>query len=1132
MNYFSPDPVYFAGIHRFDSGYSSQRYSHRFMEDRLHGSLLKIPLLLLTFFSLPATILFAQPGIEWDKKYGGNMAEKFVTMTATPDGGYILAGNSNSGMSGEKSEPKRGPVAQTPFTETDYWIVKIAADGSKQWDKTIGGNGQDQLSAIISTSDGGYLVGGTSRSNASGEKSQDAWNPQASDLNKKNDYWIIKLAANGSKQWDKTIGGTVTDDLKSIAQTADGGYILAGNSNSSNSGDKSQRPKGSTDYWVVKITSDGTKQWDKAIGGSGEEDLTAVKQTSDGGYILAGSSNSPVSSDKTEAGRGHYDYWLVKISENGTKQWDKTYGGNTSDVCSSFITTADGGYLLGGTSFSTKSGEKSENYKGINDYWVVKVSSDGALQWDKTIGGYGVEYLKSVGSVNDGGYILAGYSESGAGADKTSPNKGLSDYWLVKISADGTKIWDKTLGTHSNDFLGCALQTADGGFLLAGDVDTGLAIGDKTQGNKDTFSGYTDFWLVKLTPEGSDKKLILSSPALTFETTRGSPLAPPQTVNLTGNTGTPNVTLTVREESNWLVGPASGTGMLQFSLSETGIVWDGSSETIVVATAPGYERAILKVTLHARAAAAQFRLGNVGDISVMVDEKIRWQFEGDADPGQSVAYSLINAPAGAMVNTSTGLFEWTPNLAGVYTYTVKGVTSGPPVLSDEKEMTVTVTERTSNETVRINAAGPLINTSDGHSFMADAYFGGQDRVSAVPQGDIANTTDDDLYRTGRCSPSFNYSIPVRNGNFQVILHFAETWFGAPGRGPGGVGKRRFHVNIEDQRKLTNYDIFARAGGAMRAVKETFPVTVTDNVMNIGFLSGAADMPRIAAIEIIMVERLARMELPLIADAYVNDGTFADTNFGSDPTLVVKTGTGNSILRNSYLKFGLGDNSDFTVAKLSIFGSNVEYSKSDFVALSAFGLSNDSWTENGITWNNAPAPAGPPIASTNILSEYDSNRYYIFDVTDFVRTERAGDKIATFMLKDSKSSNQKLSFQSKEGNYQPLLVIYTHSPYTPTARLSQDISIPSTEFEIEKSSIYPNPAQKSFTLQISDKHDLHLSAELVDVSGKRMRLNIPKDIRPGSKTEVDLAPLSVRPGIYLINLRSTVFMETHKLMITQ
>ncbi|QRR00777.1 CBM96 family carbohydrate-binding protein [Dyadobacter sandarakinus] len=1092
-------------------------------------SIQRLALVCILLFLSPATLLFAQPGIEWDKKYGGNMAERLATMIATPDGGYILAGNSNSGISGEKSQPNRGPAAQTPYTFGDYWIVKIGADGSKQWDRTLGGDSQDQLTTIITTSDGGYLAGGTSWSNVSGEKSQDAWNDQASDGNKRKDYWIVKLAADGTKQWDKTIGGTVTDDLKSMAQTSDGGYILAGNSNSSNSGDKSQRSKGLTDFWVVKITADGTKEWDKAIGGSLQERVASVKQTADGGYILAGTSSSPVSTSKSAERRGNADYWLVKLSSDGTKQWDKAYGGSNIDECTAVTVTADGGYLLGGTSSSLKSGEKSENSRrGSYDYWIVKVTSDGTFQWDKTIGGYEAEYLKSVTQAADGGYILAGYSESGAGVDKTQPKKGLSDYWVVKVTSDGTKIWDKTLGTSVSDYLSCVLQTPDGGYLVAGDTDTGIASGDKTQDN----NGAQDFWLVKLTPEGSDRKLMFSNQTLTFEATRNNPLPPPQTVTLTGNAGAPVVSLGVREGSNWLVVPDPGTGPLQFGLSASGIVWNATSETLVTASAPGYERAILQVTLHAREATTRFRLENVADRSLLVDQPISLEISGNAGPGQTVTYSLTDSPAGAMINPSTGLFEWTPNMAGTYTFNIKGVTSGPPVLSDEQAMTVTVSERSDIETIRINAAGPDLNTADGRSFIADNYYDGSIRVSTVPEGDIAETSDDELYRTGRCSPYFDYRIPVRNGNYRVVLHFAETWFGVAGRGPAGVGKRRFHVDIEGQRRLTNYDIFARAGGPMRAIQETTPVTVTDNVININFLSGAADMPRIAAIEVILVERLARIELPLLADAYVNDGKFANTNFGSDPGLIVKTGVGNDVLRNSYLKFGLGDFPDITLAKLGMYGGNVEYQKSDYVTLSVFGLQNDSWTENGITWNNAPAQTSQPIGSTNISSSYDSNNYYETDVTGFVRAEQAGDKVATFMLRDIRSTNQKLTFESKEGRYRPQLVIYTNAPYALTARIGSEIPVLSSHIDVKKTAVYPNPAQKSFTLEIGNKHDSNLSAELIDVSGKSMRLHLPKDIIPGSKAEIDLTPLGVKPGIYLINVRSTIFTETHKLLIIQ
>ena len=152
--------------------------------------------------------------------------------------------------------------------------------------------------------------------------------------------------------------------------------------------------------------------------------------------------------------------------------------------------------------------------------------------------------------------------------------------------------------------------------------------------------------------------------------------------------------------------------------------------------------------------------------------------------------------------------------------------------------------------VAINSGGESFNASGNRQFTADAYYGGTDRTSSIYSGDILNTTDDVLYQTVRATPSFHYSIPVQSETVNVVLHFAETWWGAPGRGVGGVGKRLFHVDIEGSRKLTNYDIFAKAGGAVRAIQETIPITVTDGVLNINFLSGSADMPKISAIEVL------------------------------------------------------------------------------------------------------------------------------------------------------------------------------------------------------------------------------------------------------------------------------------------
>ena len=179
-------------------------------------------------------------------------------------------------------------------------------------------------------------------------------------------------------QWQNTIGGGLVDVLYSMQQTNDGGYILVGNSSSNISGDKTENSQGGADYWVVKLDSSGTIQWQNTIGGNERDILYSIQQTNDGGYILGGSSLSDISGDKTENSQGGLDYWVVKLDSSGTIQWQNTIGGNGGDRLFSIQQTGDGGYILGGFSNSPISGDKTEDSLGY-DYWVVKLSPDSLL---------------------------------------------------------------------------------------------------------------------------------------------------------------------------------------------------------------------------------------------------------------------------------------------------------------------------------------------------------------------------------------------------------------------------------------------------------------------------------------------------------------------------------------------------------------------------------------------------------------------------------------------------------------------------------------------------------------------------------------------------------------------------------
>lgn len=424
------------------------------------------------------------PTLAWETTLGGNGYDCLRSLQQTTDGGYILGGSSTSDIGQDKSQPSYGSIYSR-----DYWVVKVDANGSKQWDKTFGGTNSDELFSLQQTADGGYILGGYSDSPVSPDKSQ----PSKGDK----DYWVIKLNASGTKVWDKTIGGSGPDELRFLQQTSDGGYILGGSSKSPAGLDKSQ-PLVSPyhlDYWVVKLDANGNKVWDKAFGGDHYDELFDVKQTADGGYILGGWSKSEAGPDKSQTSHNVHSYWIIKLNASGVKTWDKTYGTTNNTELHSINQTTDGGYILGGSAWEGIGRDKNQPTKGGPDYWVVKVDSVGKIEWDKDYGGSGWETLNFVKQTTNGGYVLGGSSSSypGWGSDKTEISQGFEDYWILQLDRFGNKVWDKTLGSRSNDFLNFVQQTTDGGFILGGESYSGI-YGDKSQANK----GISDFWVIKL----------------------------------------------------------------------------------------------------------------------------------------------------------------------------------------------------------------------------------------------------------------------------------------------------------------------------------------------------------------------------------------------------------------------------------------------------------------------------------------------------------------------------------------------------------------------------------------------------------------------------------------------------------
>ena len=290
------------------------------------------------------------------------------------------------------------------------------------WTKTFGGSNIDIGHSVEQTSDGGFIITGYTRSfgTASGRN-----------------IWLIKTDAFGNEQWNNTFGGNGDDEGHCVKQTTDGGYIIAGLTNSFGAGLK--------DFYLVKTDSLGSLLWQRTFGGANDDEAYSVLQTNDGGYVAAG-----VTSSFSNGGR---DVFLVKTDPSGNFVWQKNLGGLSSDGAWDIQHSSDGGFIIGGWTFSHGPGF-------LGNAWLVKSDSLGNEQWNKAFGGTDVDRAYSVQQTNDGGYILTGYTDSfGAG---------LYDMLLIKTDNTGNQQWMKTFGGTGRDYGHSVQQTMDGGFIAAG----------------------------------------------------------------------------------------------------------------------------------------------------------------------------------------------------------------------------------------------------------------------------------------------------------------------------------------------------------------------------------------------------------------------------------------------------------------------------------------------------------------------------------------------------------------------------------------------------------------------------------------------------------------------------------------
>lgn len=495
--------------------------------------------MILLFLMLPMYFIWAQqaPGIEWEKSLGGSNVDQAYSIVNTSDGGSVIAGRSNS-TDGDVSDLNGG---------FDYWVVKLNASGNIIWQKTFGGTGTDAANSIIQTSDGGYAVAGSSNSG-----NGDITAPQGG-----NDYWIIKLDANGNIVWQKSYGGNGSDEAQSIIQTSDGGYLVVGNSDSQSG--NITNPNGGVDYWIIKLDTNGNLVWQKSYGGTGADYAYSTVQSADGNYLVAGYTNSQ--DGDVSLPKGSDDYWVIKIDTLGNLLWEKSYGGAAEDYAFSIVNTNDGGFAVTGVSNSTD-GNITTNI-GNFDVWVIKSDSLGNIVWQKNYGGtadeYGVLTKTNIKQLVDGSLSIVGVTASNNG--DLQYNNGLTDIFVFNVSSsNGTINWSRVLGGSASESGQAIAQTADGKLLVSGFSNSQNIDITNPKGN-------WDMWVVKL-----GEPIEIDSLTVSTVNNVSSDIYPEQSIQLqaliTPQYAIPGVTWSVISGGEFV--SVAGTGVLTVTGIEPG----------------------------------------------------------------------------------------------------------------------------------------------------------------------------------------------------------------------------------------------------------------------------------------------------------------------------------------------------------------------------------------------------------------------------------------------------------------------------------------------------------------------------------------------------------------------------------
>ena len=436
----------------------------------------KYTLILLLFFlcNCSKKDVFEIPEIDTNVYFietiGGSKNDAFNAITKTIDGGYIAAGYTQS---------NDGDIISKTNISFDFLVSKFSSENILEWQKHFGGSKDDKALDIIQTLGGDFIISGSSESS----------DLDVSENAGSKDFWLVKLSNNGILLWEKSFGFLGEDYGTTLLETKDGGFLITGvldvsASNGQGNAKSTITNHAGGDYWVLKTNNLGAIEWSRYFGGSFTEIPLGIVETDNHNYIIVGSSDS--NDFNISNNNGSYDFWMTKIATDGSLLLEKTFGGSEIDEASAIIAANDGSFIIVG---NTRSADKdvSKN-NGAADIWILKVSAEGNLIWEKTIGGSSFEVAKAIYKTQDNGFLIAGSSRS---LDNGFQNKGQNDALILKINENGNLLWQKTFGGSEIDFLYDVVELNNKSII---------AVGESSSSDQDIHEnkGFTDALVIQI----------------------------------------------------------------------------------------------------------------------------------------------------------------------------------------------------------------------------------------------------------------------------------------------------------------------------------------------------------------------------------------------------------------------------------------------------------------------------------------------------------------------------------------------------------------------------------------------------------------------------------------------------------